>query len=283
MAWLTFLSALAGWSYSLAWSASFYPQPLLNLGRRSTSGTTVDFPFLNTLGFAAYLASNSALYYSPLIRRQYAARHRGLAPTVRFNDISFALHALVLSLVSLSQYLFPALWAFLPSPAARPSRPIFSIAIACLASVLLTSLLVVASPLSAPDRWCELDIVYVLGYVKLVVTLVKYTPQLIVNYRNKSTEGWSIWQILLDLTGGVLSIVQQSIDSYLQGDWSGISGNPVKFALGNVSIAYDLLFIIQHYLLYRHALHQEPLTTVDEPLLGPDNEEDDNPEAGSQT
>jgi cystinosin len=50
MALLDVLSALFGWVYFLCWSASFYPQPLLNWGRASTSGTTVDFPFLNVLG-----------------------------------------------------------------------------------------------------------------------------------------------------------------------------------------------------------------------------------------
>lgn len=44
------LSALCGWVYTLCWSASFYPQPLLNARRRSTSGTTTDFPVLNVLG-----------------------------------------------------------------------------------------------------------------------------------------------------------------------------------------------------------------------------------------
>lgn len=44
------LSALFGWVYTFCWSASFYPQPLLNFRRRSTSGTTVDFPLINCLG-----------------------------------------------------------------------------------------------------------------------------------------------------------------------------------------------------------------------------------------
>ena len=98
--------------------------------------------------------------------------------------------------------------------------------------------------------WCALDVVYAAGYVKVVVTLVKYTPQLLANWRNGSTRGWSIWQILLDYAGGVLSIAQQGVDSYLQRDWSGITGNPVKFALGNASLVYDVLFMVQHYVLY---------------------------------
>lgn len=102
----------------------------------------------------------------------------------------------------------------------------------------------------AVTSWCELDIVYAIGYVKVVVTLVKYTPQILANYRNKSTKGWSILQILLDFSGGILSVSQQGIDSYLQRDWSGVTGNPVKFLLGNVSMVYDIMFMAQHYVLY---------------------------------
>ena len=50
MGFLPILSAIFGWIYFLCWSLSFYPQALLNWRRQSTSGTTVDFPFLNVLG-----------------------------------------------------------------------------------------------------------------------------------------------------------------------------------------------------------------------------------------
>lgn len=50
VSFLNFLSGLFGWVYFFAWSASFYPQPLLNWRRRSTTGTTVDFPLINVLG-----------------------------------------------------------------------------------------------------------------------------------------------------------------------------------------------------------------------------------------
>jgi cystinosin len=106
-----------------------------------------------------------------------------------------------------------------------------------------------------PFKWkawlkADLSQIYTIGYIKLVVTFVKYMPQVWVNYKRKSTQGWSIWQILFDLTGGVLSILQLVIDSSLQADWSGITGNSVKLGLGNVSIFFDLIFIMQHYFLY---------------------------------
>jgi cystinosin len=86
-----------------------------------------------------------------------------------------------------------------------------------------------------------------------------------VNYKRKSTDGWSIWPILLDFSGGWLSLAQLIIDSSLQNDWSGVTGNPVKFGLGNITIVFDILFFVQHYVLYRHPdKHIEEDDTVDE-------------------
>ncbi|KAL5094139.1 hypothetical protein Trisim1_008247 [Trichoderma cf. simile WF8] len=251
-AFLPLLASLFGWIYTLAWSLSFYPQPLLNWQRRSTSGTTADFPTLNIIGFAAYLASNVALYYSPIVRSQYAARHNGLLPTVAFNDITFALHALVLSIITASQYLLRPLWGFEPSAGTRPSRFVTGIIAGSALGLLITWIIVGATPSGNPATdWCELDIAYAVGYVKLLVSLVKYTPQILANYRNKSTRGWSIWQIILDIIGGVLSLAQLGIDGYLQHDWSGVTGNPIKLALGNCSLVFDTIFIVQHYVIYR--------------------------------
>ena len=56
----------------------------------------------------------------------------------------------------------------------------------------------------------------------------------------------------MDVVGGVLSVVQVVLDSLLEGDWSGVTGNPVKFGLGIVTIGADAVFLVQHYVLYHH-------------------------------
>lgn len=70
---------------------------------------------------------------------------------------------------------------------------------------------------------------------------------------------------MLDFTGGVLSIGQLVLDAYISDDWSGISGDPVKFGLGFLSIAFDLVFITQHYVLYRNRtdLYVQQLSMVE--------------------
>ncbi|RMZ77610.1 hypothetical protein DV737_g4256, partial [Chaetothyriales sp. CBS 132003] len=237
-----FLRAL---SSVLAWSLSFYPQPWLNWRRGSTSGFAVDFPLLNLLGFACYTGSTAAFLYSATIRQQYAQLHPlSPEPTVRFNDLVFGVHALILCVVAYSQF-FPWLWRLELSPVDRVSAPVLGIIVGSLCSLAVTVAVVATS-----DGWQWLDVMYVLGYIKLLVTFIKYIPQALLNYRRQSTEGWSIVTILLDLTGGVLSLLQLVIDASFQGDWSGITGNPLKFGLAIVSMGYDLIFMAQHYILY---------------------------------
>lgn len=118
--------------------------------------------------------------------------------------------------------------------------------------------------------------IYAISYVKLVITVVKYIPQVITNYRNQSTHGWAIWMILLDFTGGILSITQLGIDSYLQRDWSGITGNSIKLLLGNISMFFDVIFMAQHYIIYAGnnaaRKNQGKDSDDEEPLLGDDIE-----------
>ena len=74
-----------------------------------------------------------------------------------------------------------------------------------------------------------------------------FIEQVLLNYHRKSTSGWQIWNILLDFSGGTLSIVQLVGDSLAEAKaqglphgWTGIIGNPAKFGLGLVSICFDV-------------------------------------------
>ncbi|MCJ1479042.1 hypothetical protein MMC13_007726 [Lambiella insularis] len=251
------LSRLLGWIYTLAWSLSFYPQPLLNLNRRSTTGSTIDYVSLNTLGFTVYTISTAALFFSPHIRAQYAARNPvSPEPTVRANDVVFGAHAIFMCVVTVSMF-WGRLWGLEQGGRVgkwRLSKGVAGLMVGVIVGVGFTVLRVVKDGDGArTGGWQWIDVVYAFGYAKLVITVVKYIPQAWANYKRKSTTGWSIDQMLLDLTGGIFSIAQLVIDSSLQNDWSGLTGNPVKLVLGNVSICFDILFITQHYWLYRGA------------------------------
>ncbi|KAF9209066.1 hypothetical protein BGZ49_006475 [Haplosporangium sp. Z 27] len=175
------------------------------------------------------------------VQEEYKRRNDGQENLVRANDVFFALHALILSTFTLAQT-----WVYKRDHSQRvslPARAYISV------SIIVTFGLVIQALRGQNKEW--IDILYFLSYIKLIISFVKYCPQVYINWAAKSTAGWSIHNILLDFTGGVLSISQLVLDAYISGDWSGISGDPVKFGLGFLSIAFDLVFITQHYILYR--------------------------------
>ena len=89
-----------------------------------------------------------------------------------------------------------------------------------------------------------------LGWLYFVSWSVSFYPQAVLNYRRKSTRGWVVDNVLLDFCGGSLSLTQELLDAGCSRDWSAISGDVVKFALGLSSMAFDTIFLVQHYLLY---------------------------------
>ncbi|KAH8700652.1 putative L-cystine transporter [Talaromyces proteolyticus] len=254
------LSWLLGWIYMLCWSLSFYPQPINNFRRRSTYGLAIDFPTINVLGFVCYTVYAAVFLYSPLIQEQYAARNpHSPKPSVRFNDLAFAVHAVILSTLVYTQF-YPSIWGFKVAKYQRVSKPIAGLFWGSLIAIALLAWIVVTkSPDggSDPYSWAWIDLLYGISYVKVVVTVVKYVPQAWLNYKRKSTVGWDIRQIILDLSGGVLSIGQLILDSSFDADWSAVTGNPIKFLLGNVSIIFDVLFVVQHYILYKDRTDKE--------------------------
>lgn len=51
---------------------------------------------------------------------------------------------------------------------------------------------------------------------QVVTGVLKYVPQVLLNIRRRSTKGWTIWNVILDLTGGLLSVVQVFIFTFIK-------------------------------------------------------------------
>ncbi|CAD6580291.1 MAG: hypothetical protein CYPHOPRED_001184 [Cyphobasidiales sp. Tagirdzhanova-0007] len=211
------LSGVLGWTSTIAWSASLYPQAMLNFQRHSVRGLSIDFIYLNVHGFLAYSMYNTGLFVSTSVRQDYRQRNGGHDPSVRGNDVAFAVHAFVISLLTLGQ-------TFFYDRDAKQAISSFSALF-----IAMTTILAMAGIFSAGfGLLAWLDLLYCLSYLKLAISFIKYIPQAWLNFKRKSTVGWSIHNILLDFTGGVCSIAQVVVDERLQDDWGAIRGNPAK-------------------------------------------------------
>ena len=238
------ISAIIGWTYFNAWSVSFFPQIYLNYTRKCVVGQSFEYVALNVLGFFCYSVYAIAFYAVPSVQQSYENRF-GSKNTVDLNDLGFAVYAFLMVVVNSWQIFIyergpqkVALWA--------------QVFIALSVGLMILWALVLLAGVHTTYVFNTLDYLYGLSMIKLAVSIIKYVPQVYLNFKRKLTIGWNIWNVLLDFTGGSLSVIQQLIDCGTTNRWDGIAGNPIKFALGSCSMVYDVIMMIQHYCLYRH-------------------------------
>ncbi|XP_073473009.1 cystinosin [Aquarana catesbeiana] len=233
------LEQIIGWIYFLAWSVSFYPQVYENWRRKSVVGLSFDFLALNLTGFISYSVFNVGLFWIPYIRELFLhVNPNGVIP-VDANDVFFSLHAVLLTLITIIQCCIYE----------RGEQRVSKVSIGLLVIAWLFAFSMLFVTVAGRITW--LQFLFCFSYIKLAITLMKYFPQAYMNFRRKSTAGWSIGNVLLDFTGGSFSILQMFLQSYNNDEWTLIFGDPTKFGLGLFSIIFDIVFITQHYCLYR--------------------------------
>lgn len=235
---LRLLSNVLGWTYVLCWCASFLTQLLLNATTRSVTGVSADFVVVNACSMLCYGVYVLAHAFSLAVRNEYRMEHAGNESLVRPNDVVFVIALNVMSVALVAQY------AAFHRPSEGPSC-------AGIGASLVATLAIVVGPWAVYSGTARLlPVLTALGYVKVVFTAAKYVPQVMHNWRRRSTAGWSIRNVLLDFTGGLLSIVQLALDAYIAADAGGVGGLGAKFALGAVSVGFDVIFALQHYVWF---------------------------------
>lgn len=108
--------------------------------------------------------------YSPQIRHEYALRYGGYTPTVQFNDLAFAGHAVIMCFITISQYV-PSIWGFdtrtKTGALAFPSRTISGIGVGCILGVSITAMIVAASNDGDPTTgWAWIDVVSLNSFLR---------------------------------------------------------------------------------------------------------------------
>lgn len=238
-----YLSQVIGWIYFFAWSFSFYGQVIENYRRKSVSGLSFDFEVYNLTGFIGY---------SIYTIWGYCEEDIGTG-TVAIQDIVFAIHAVVLTLITIGQIF---IYYDKNDPAQKVSNTCKTITICLwwgvLQILLIERVLRLYDPHVRPGNKYIFNSVIYLGWCKVFISFIKYLPQVYSNYKRKSTIGWNIHNILLDFIGGSFSFIENILDSNFSITKEGQppSLNIAKFALSILSMLFDIIFMVQHYILY---------------------------------
>ncbi|KAM3688023.1 hypothetical protein ACB098_10G122200 [Castanea mollissima] len=229
---------VVGWIAFVSWTFGPYPQLILNFRRKSVVGLSFDFVVLNLTKHTSYLIYNACLYFSSTIQKQYYEKYGydEMIP-VAANDVAFSTHAVLITATVLFQILIYD----------RGSQKVSRIAIAIVIAVWLFA--AVCFFIALP-RHSWLWLISIFNSIQVFMTVVKYIPQAFMNFKRKSTAGFSIGNILLDFSGGVANYAQMIVQSIDQGSWINFYGNMGKMLLSLVSISFDIIFMCQRFVLY---------------------------------
>lgn len=244
---LYYLSHVFGWIYFFAWGLSGYGQVIVNFRNESVSGLSFDFEMYNLVGFTGYSVYNIWGYFD---------KNLGTGE-VAIQDIVFSVHAVFITIVTFLQIFYYY----------DKDDPLQSVSTTCililttitwgvLQVIFIERVLGLYDPHVKPGRSYRFNSVIYLGWCKIFITLVKCSPQIYSNYKRKSTKGWSIANTLLDFCGGFFSLLQNFVDTFRFIPDDTDPNNPgslnlAKYALSLISIVIDLIFILQHYYLYK--------------------------------
>jgi cystinosin len=189
-----------------------------------------DFVGMNLTGFLLYSMYNTYGYF---VNQESTGR-------VDLNDIIFCYHALFATLLTVTQIMC------FPFKNNKIHNPTLILLLFMWGTIIVYATLTLQLEVISPEP--RLSVISFMGYYKLAISTLKYIPQFYWNYKRKSTKGWSIFNILMDLTGGLFSFLQMAVEA-LYG--LHVEINVVKLVLGIMVVFYDIGFIIQHYCLYK--------------------------------
>lgn len=136
------------------------------------SGLSIDFQVLNFLGFGCYAAYNVALYFVPFIQSEYRHVYGENIP-VGAEDVVFAVHAMLVTALTLAQCVVYD----------RGGQK-FCTLLGRTAGITAVFILVATAVVTVSERFdvgspslSWLNLLLALSAVKLVVSLIKYIPQ----------------------------------------------------------------------------------------------------------
>ncbi|KRW99766.1 hypothetical protein PPERSA_07843 [Pseudocohnilembus persalinus] len=255
---LYYISMIVGYLYTAAWGISFLGQIHLNYEKKNVQGCNLDFVVYNITGFFFYSIYNSVGYWYP---------EKSQIGQIQLNDLIFTYWSFIMCSLTCAQCIYYPKLNNKVSTTCKIATPIYFLFIIIYA--LLQFAFNVIPNNQYDNTW------YMMSYIKLWISLTKYMPQVYWNYKRKSTEGWSIINIALDLTGGTLSLLQMFLDMINGTDStfdpdSSQGLNVAKFGLSIIAIFFDIIFIVQHYILYPKKKQNN--NQISEYIIGADSE-----------
>ncbi|XP_072019471.1 cystinosin homolog isoform X1 [Amphiura filiformis] len=258
---LGLLTGVFRWFYEFCFVIHLLPQFYLNYQRKSVVGLSFDYLLLSLITFFTFATFNIGSYASTDVR-EADLNSDPQAPGVDLINLADVLNSVtnlvVICAICAQCYRYEKGDQHV-SIIAKVLLVIIKFAIALFFIIML------ASQFKAISFVTFIDI---MGYLKLLLSFSKYIPQVHMNYERKSTEGWSIAVVILDLLCGALTVSGMFIVAFNYGHWISFIHSPTRLGIALFSIIFSTIFIIQHYVIYRIISEEDTI-----PIIGAEDGE----------
>ncbi|KAF5306128.1 hypothetical protein FQR65_LT07404 [Abscondita terminalis] len=196
---LYWFSVVTLWAYSFLLGLAYYPQIYINYRRKSVIGLSFDFILLSAIEYAIFFLFYIGLNYLSQRKESNFFTQPNHLTQYKPNGVVYSVHGVAMFGIILAQCFFYD----------KTKRNILSyskIAIA-LTIIFVTFLL----------AWGDFELHQILKwlYATLVVliSVSKFIPQIVLNYKHKSTKGLSKSLIYMKTVAGFLILIQLFMDS----------------------------------------------------------------------
>ena len=224
------------WVCLSCWSLSYYGQLVLNNKSKSVKGYSLDYCLFNLIGFFVYSITCIFSFIDEVNTNQ-----------ISIGNLVFSIHGLILSAVLFKQTL---LYSSDNQDESFSSFSLYSFtSIITMLSILLFCEKVdsLYDPnILSKDQNFKFNSESLSGVIIIYCTFFKYLSQLLLNYKNTSTIGFSSINVYLELSGSVFCLAQGIISAINNEDF-----NIVKCIICSFSFAFSFIFIIQR-LIYKN-------------------------------
>jgi cystinosin len=108
------------------------------------------------------------------------------------------------------------------------------------------------------------NIVAFMGLIRVYNNAIKFMPQLYLNWLRRSTDGWSIEGVYVDLAAAILYLIRIIVDltERQKFDQFSTSIRSQVLIISQILIGCDLIFIFQHFVSLRDARLYSPKQSV---------------------
>lgn len=202
----------------------------MNYRTKSSDAILLDSIALNIVGYWSYFATIYLQLFNGKVIKDYEKVYN-TKPILLMIDFLYASHCLICIIVTFCQVIYYRVLKLKSYHEKGPSKDHFSFStdfhyVAVILRKLNRStkflILVLVCFLCGcfyqafvSESLPLLHLTKILTLVKLFVNCIKYVPQLLLNYKKKSVEGYPFVSVYLDLAGGTMSLCQIILDNYI--------------------------------------------------------------------